>query len=84
MIGWSCSESREMISIEVEADNALPFYLLACLPTANAYNRLRTRRAAAINWLVVVLFDFVRATLWEKFEKPAAVALEFRIVWCNT
>ena len=46
MIGWSCSESREMISIEVEADNALPFYLLVCLPTANAYNRSRTRRAA--------------------------------------
>lgn len=32
VIGWSCSESREMISIEVEADNASPFYLLACLP----------------------------------------------------
>lgn len=47
-----------MISIEVEADNAPPFYLLACFPTVNAYNRLRMHRAVVINWLV--LFDFVR------------------------
>lgn len=47
-----------MISIEVEADNAPPFYLLACFATANAYNRSRTHRGSTIDRLV--LFDFVR------------------------
>lgn len=45
-----------MISIEVEADNVPPFYLLTCFSTANAYNHSRTHRVLAINYLVPLDF----------------------------
>lgn len=84
VIGWSCPESREMISIEVEADNAPPFYLLACFPTVNAYNRLRMHRAVVINWLV--LFDFARH-YGKSFRNGSGSFrpnfLQFRIVYLN-